>query len=183
VGIAKWYGHGIVVTQETLLPRQPEPLEDRLTRFIEPGENGCWIWTGPIRRGSPMLKVDGERRCIRPLLYEMLHGGRPHSSMVDRPQIKMRCDVEGCVSPDHMKVATDEDRLLRQLRQEIYLRGLARAQANPGCRFMITPRYIEAEARRQLDARLAAQMPPTPEVQNVLDQIQRRLGAQGPVQE
>jgi hypothetical protein len=89
----------------------------------------------------------------------------------------MRCGVEGCVNPAHMSVATDEDRLLTQLKQEAYLRGLTRAQVNPRCRYMTTPRYVEAEARRQLDARLAAQTPPTPEVQAILDRIQRRPGA------
>jgi hypothetical protein len=103
--------------------------------------------------------------------------------MVNRPQIKMRCGVETCVNPDHMMVATDEDRLLTQIKQEVYLRGLARAQANPRCRYMTTPGYVEAEAKRQLDARLAAQTPPTPEVQNLINQIQRRPGAQGTAQE
>ena len=162
------------------MPRRSEPLEDRLAHCIQPDENGCWIWTGTIRRGSPMLKIAGERRCVRPLLYEVSHGDRPHSNIVARPQIKMRCGVERCVNPDHMVVTTDEDRLLMQIKQEVYLRGLARAQANPGCRFMTTPAYIEAEARRQLNARLATQTPPTPEVQNLIDQIRRRPGAQGP---
>jgi hypothetical protein len=165
------------------MPRHPEPLEARLNRFIEPNEDGCWIWTGPIRRGSPQLKIAGERRCIRPLLYEMQHGGRPQSGMVDHPRIRMRCGVEGCVNPTHMAVATDEDRLLTQLKQEAYLRGLTRAQANPRCQFMTTPRYIEAEARRQLDARLAAQTPPTPEVQSILDRIQQRPGSSSPTHE
>jgi hypothetical protein len=165
------------------MPRHPEPLEARLNRFIEPNEDGCWIWTGATKRGAPMLKIAGERRCVRPLIYEMHHGGRPQSGMVDHPRIQMRCGVEGCVKPTHMAVATDEDRLLTQLKQEAYLRGLTRAQANPRCQFMTTPRYIEAEARRQLDARLAAQMPPTPEVQAILDRIQRRPGSSSPAHE
>ncbi len=159
------------------MPRPPEPLEARLNRFIEPSESGCWIWTGTVKRGSPMLKVDGERRCVRPMLFEMHHGGRPQSGMVDHPRIRMRCSGGACVNPAHMSVVTDEDRLLTQLKQEAYLRGLTRAQVNPRCRFMTTPAYIEAEARRQLDARLAAQMPPTPEVQVILDRIQGRPGA------
>ena len=113
------------------MPRHPEPLEARLNRFIEPNEDGCWIWTGATKRGAPMLKIAGERRCVRPLIYEMHHGGRPQSGMVDHPRIQMRCGVEGCVNPTHMAVATDEDRLLTQLKQEAYLRGLTRAQANP----------------------------------------------------
>jgi hypothetical protein len=165
------------------MPRCPEPLETRLNRFIELNEDGCWIWTGSIRRGSPMLKLNGERRCVRPMLFEMHHGGRPQSSMVDHPRIRMKCGVEGCVSPDHMVVAADEDRLLTQLKQEAYLRGLTRAQVNPRFGYMTTPAYIDAEARRQLDARLAAQTPPTPEVQNILDQIQRRPGSLSPAHE
>jgi hypothetical protein len=165
--------------KEPRMPRHPKPLEVRLTRFIEPGENGCWIWTGPIRRGSPQLKIAGERRCVRPMMYEMLHGSRPHSNMVGRPQIKMRCSGETCVNPDHMMVAADEDRLLTQIRQEVYLRGLARAQVNPRCRYMVTSAYIEAEAKRQLSARLAAQATPSLEAQIIVDQIRRRPSAQG----
>jgi hypothetical protein len=159
------------------MPRHPEPLEARLNRFIEPSESGCWIWTGTVKRGSPMLKIGSERQCVRPLIFEMQHGGRPQSGMVDHPRIRMRCGVETCVSPAHMVVATDEDRLLTQLKQEAYLRGLTRAQVNPRCRFMTTTAYIEAEAQRQLDARRAAQTPPTPEAQSILDQIRRRPGA------
>jgi len=161
------------------MPRHPKPLEVRLTRFIKPNENGCWIWTGPIRRGSPQLKIAGERRCVRPMMYEMLHDSRPNSNMVGRPQIKMRCSGETCVNPDHMMVAADEDRLLTQIRQEVYLRGIARAQVNPRCRYMVTSAYIEAEAKRQLSARLAAQATPSPEAQIIVDQIQRRSSAQG----
>lgn len=165
------------------MPRHPEPLEARLNRFIELNEGGCWIWTGSIRRGSPMLKLDGERRCVRPLVFEMHHGGRPQSGMVDYPRIRMQCGIEGCVNPAHMSVATDEDRLLTQLKQETYLRGLTRARVNPRCGYMTTPRYVEAEARRQLDARLAVQATPSPEVQSIVDLIRRRPGAQGPAQE
>jgi hypothetical protein len=130
-----------------------------------------------------MLKVDGERRCIRPMMYEMLHGGRPQSGMVGRPQIKMRCDVEACVNPDHMVVGTDEDRLLTKIKQEVYLRGVTRAQVNPRCRFMITSTYIEAEAKRQLEARLAAQATPSPEVQRIVDLIRRHPGSPGSAHE
>jgi hypothetical protein len=165
------------------MPRHPEPLEARLNRFIEPNEDGCWIWTGAIKRGAPMLKIAGERRCVRPLIYEMHHGGRPQSGMVDHPRIRMRCGVEACMNPAHMSVVTDEDRLLTQFKQEAYLRGLTRAQVNPRFGYMTTPAYIDAEARRQLDARLAAQTPPTPEVQNILDQIQRRPGSSSPAHE
>ena len=165
------------------MPRHPEPLEARLNRLIEPNEDGCWIWTGTTKRGSPMMKVDGERRCVRPLVYEMHHGGRPQSGMVDHPRIRMRCGGEACVNPAHMSVVTDEDRLLTQLKQEAYLRGLTRAQVNPRFGYMTTPAYIDAEARRQLDARLAAQMPPTPEVQAILDRIQRRPGSSSPAHE
>jgi hypothetical protein len=165
------------------MPRHPEPLEARLNRFIEPNEDGCWIWTGATKRGAPMLKIAGERRCVRPLIYEMHHGGRPQSGMVDHPRIRMRCGVEACMNPAHMSVVTDEDRLLTQFKQEAYLRGLTRAQVNPRFGYMTTPAYIDAEARRQLDARLAAQTPPTPEVQNILDQIQRRPGSSSPAHE
>ena len=87
------------------------------------------------------------------------------------------------MNPAHMSVVTDEDRLLTQFKQEAYLRGLTRAQVNPRFGYMTTPAYIDAEARRQLDARLAAQTPPTPEVQNILDQIQRRPGSSSPAHE
>ena len=159
------------------MPRHPEPLEARLNRFIEQNEDGCWIWTGTVKRGSPMLKVHGERRCVRPLIFEVHHGGRPQSGMVDHPRIRMRCGGGACVNPAHMSVVTDEDRLLTQLKQEAYLRGLTRAQVNPRFGYMTTPAYIDAEARRQLDARLAAQTPLTSEAQSILDQIQRRPGA------
>lgn len=153
--------------------RRPEPLEDRLCRFIDPDGNGCWIWTGPSRRGSPMLKVDGERRCVRPMLYAMQHGSRPSSDMVARPQIKMACGVEACVCPDHMAVASDQDRLLTAIKQEIW-REVA---GSTHLRWMLRPEKLEAEARRRLERRLAAQEPLPPEAQAIIDQIRRRSHA------
>jgi hypothetical protein len=38
---------------------------------------------------------------------------------------------------------------------------------------MTTPKFVDAEARRQLEIRLAREAPLTPEVQAILDQIRR----------
>lgn len=153
--------------------RSPDHLEDRLVRFIQPAENGCWLWNGPTHRGYPVLKIDGEKRCVRPLMYEMQNGTRPKSEMVARPQIKMSCGVQACVNPDHMLVATDQERLLTRLKQEVYMEGKAKAGTNSRFRFMTTPAYVSKEAQQRLELQMVVRNP-TPEVQDLLAQIRNR---------
>lgn len=158
--------------------KKPKPIQERLNENSEYcPDTGCRIWKGRVdKNGYPEIKVDGKRVCVRPLAFSLANKGSPQSSMVARPQILMTCRNKTCINPDHMLVKSDEDRLLTALKQEIYHWGLTRARANSRYRYMITPRYIDAEARRQLEARMAANRPRTPEVQTILDQVHRRGG-------
>ncbi|WP_451990607.1 hypothetical protein [Azospirillum argentinense] len=151
------------------------PIHERLEMHSEVDSNtGCRIWKGRVdKNGYPVLKINGERVCVRPVAFEVAYGDRFHSNMVGRPQVRMSCGVKTCINPAHMTVRTDEDRLFLEIRQEVYLNGRTRAEANPRFAFMTTPKFVDAEARRQLEIRLAREAPLTPEVHAILDQIRR----------
>lgn len=156
--------------------KKPRPIEERLVENSEyvPG-TGCLIWRGRVdKNGYPEIKVDGRRVSVRPLAYAVFRGEPLHSDLVSRPQIQMTCGDRCCIHPDHMTVKSDEDRLLTQIKQEVYQWAQIKADANSRFRFMTRPEYIEAEARKQLEVRIAASQPPSPEIQDILDRLRRR---------
>jgi hypothetical protein len=71
-------------------------LEAIVARIEEEGD--CWIWRGQIRRGVPVLRVDGYPRPVRRLLWQIRAG----SLDIDDARFRYTatCGNPMCVSPD-----------------------------------------------------------------------------------
>jgi hypothetical protein len=81
--------------KKSLGERRPDILR-RFRSFIEPGANGCELWTGYSRLGVPRFYCNGHRpaRAVALLL-----AGRHRTSMVRR--LTTSCGDARCVATDH----------------------------------------------------------------------------------
>lgn len=80
---------------------------DLATRFwAKVDKSGeCWLWTaGTFRRGYGAIKVDGKQVKAHRLAHELFIGPIPEGL-----HVLHRCDVPGCVRPEHLYAGTDKD--------------------------------------------------------------------------
>lgn len=78
-------------------------LEARFWRHVNPEPNtGCWLWDGPIDDfGYGRFRVGQKKRRARRISADL------HSIEVPAGKIlRHKCDVPGCVNPDHLLVGT-----------------------------------------------------------------------------
>lgn len=84
----------------------PQPLWDRLSRYIDVGD--CWIWTGARRHGYGVFEQHGKTRPTHRVVYESLVGPIP-----DGLQLDHLCRTPSCVNPDHLEPVTGRVNTLR----------------------------------------------------------------------
>jgi hypothetical protein len=79
--------------------------DDRFWRNVHPEAlSGCWLWHGSVDRfGYGIYGATGERKAHR-LAYQRTKGPIPRGFVV-----RHRCDVKGCVNPDHLVIGTHKD--------------------------------------------------------------------------
>src|SRR5262245_52756800 len=84
----------------------PVPIMERVARFIEVDENGCYLWTGgTLRAGYPRMiqgsAADGTRgyKNVHHIVWEHHNGPRPEGF-----DIHHTCGVRRCVNVEHLQL-------------------------------------------------------------------------------
>lgn len=86
-------------------------LRDRFeAKYIPEPNSGCWLWIGPLTRGTYGMISRGRRnegriRAHR-LSWEFHRGPIP-----DEIHVLHRCDMPCCVNPDHLFLGTQGDNM------------------------------------------------------------------------
>lgn len=94
------------ISGKQLNPRKKRSLKDRFDRLAMPEPNtGCWLWTGCVNRGgygmvSAYCLFGG--KSVRVGLATRLAYYIYNGEFDLRLFVLHRCDVPGCVNPDHL---------------------------------------------------------------------------------
>lgn len=92
-------------------------LYERLVARIRKDENGCWLWTGPVRSTKwPQNRYGYIGGVWNGAKHKTLHTHRAmmialHGPLTKEQVICHRCDVPLCINPDHLFVGTMADNI------------------------------------------------------------------------
>lgn len=87
----------------------PAELPRHIRRNIDPGDNGCWLWTrSRSRDGYGWASLNDRTHQAHRLLYVLLKGRPPEGLVLDH-----LCRVRRCVNPDHLEPVTPRQNLER----------------------------------------------------------------------
>ena len=91
------------------------PLRIRFLEKIQPHRNGCWLWTGAVKRGLygdyGMIWDGSEGRLwegAHRVAYRLFRGPLPAKHVPDH-----QCPNTLCVNPWHLEAATHRENTLR----------------------------------------------------------------------
>jgi hypothetical protein len=85
-------------------------MTQRFMDKVSPEPNsGCWLWTGaatPFGYGNFMVMKAGKKSTEKAhrFSYQLHHGPIPKGMVVMH-----KCDVPGCVNPDHLSLGTPSE--------------------------------------------------------------------------
>lgn len=75
------------------------------TKYRVDEELGCWLWTGMIHGGSPLMKGDGGRAALTvnaAVVSYVMH----HRPLAEGERILRQCGNFDCVNPGHLEAIT-----------------------------------------------------------------------------
>jgi hypothetical protein len=82
--------------------KQAWPLAERLAYYTQPDPlSGCHIWQGFTSGGYGRLNYKGQVMLAHRAAWEQKHGPLPKTKV-----LRHRCNVRGCVNPDHLVPGT-----------------------------------------------------------------------------
>lgn len=85
---------------------------ERFLNKVEPGENGCWLWTGNLTssgaHGYGRFSIAGEMVLAHRWLYEQMVGPIPEGLSLDH-----LCRHPRCVYPLHLEPVTHAENVRR----------------------------------------------------------------------
>lgn len=77
-------------------------------KFVKKGD-GCWSWTGRLSyKGYGEFWFEGKNHPAHRVVYEILIEKIPDGFVIDH-----LCRNRACTNPDHMKVVTNKENVLR----------------------------------------------------------------------
>lgn len=83
------------------------PLSERFWLYVKRGrDNDCWLWTGSKRGAYGKIKNSRKSLLSHRVSYELHFGVIPNGMLVCH-----RCDIPGCVNPNHLFLGTQSDNL------------------------------------------------------------------------
>lgn len=97
-------------------PRRVPTIEFRVD------ENNCFIVTShtPLNTGYFLFHLrDGVRKSMHRLVYEECFGEIPDGLVV-----RHKCDVRGCINPEHLELGTQADNVMDTVKRNRTLRGV-----------------------------------------------------------
>ena len=90
-----------------------ELFERFYAKFVPEPNSGCWLWIGTgTRNGYGQFWFDGQFQLAHRAARQIFVGPIPADLCVLH-----RCDVKGCVNPDHLFLGTQRDNMLDSSRK------------------------------------------------------------------
>lgn len=108
-------------------------LAQRIAHYTDPqNERGCILWTGAKAYfGYGVLNWNGKVRLMHRLAWELANGPIPNGMSVCH-----RCDVTGCINPDHLFIGTFADNMADKVAKS--RQGAPRGEASHFARLTAT---------------------------------------------
>ena len=74
-------------------------LARHLQRVVD--DAGCTVWQGGHNNGHPCVRINGENKLLRRMLWE-----RDHGDISEGLVVRMTCETRSCVNPQCMELIT-----------------------------------------------------------------------------